>query len=62
VNEFYKKLHIPTGVSLSLELYEQIEQSRGQKSRSKFIENILSAALNKTPSTKLETMQEGNTN
>jgi hypothetical protein len=42
-----QKLHVPTGLSLSLDMYEQIEQNRGDVSRSKYIENILSAALSK---------------
>jgi hypothetical protein len=42
-----KKLHVPTGLSLPIDLYEQIEQNRGDLSRSKYIEKILSAFLNK---------------
>jgi len=42
-----KRLHVPTGLSLPIDLYEQIEQNRGDLSRSKYIEKILSAFLNK---------------
>src|SRR5438270_12082940 len=42
-----KKLHVPTGLSLPIDLYEQIEQNRGDLSRSKYIEKILSAFLKK---------------
>jgi hypothetical protein len=43
-----KKLHIPTGLSLPIGLYEQIEKNRGDISRSKYIEQILSASLSKS--------------
>lgn len=40
-----QKLHIPTGLSLSLDMYEEIETRRGQIPRSRYIENILAESF-----------------